>query len=195
MKIETRQETVNYEVYVSEDGQYSRTVKGMSDDEKAKVCQEIKDYEQSAKCVLFARLKQRNVLGEVLYTHQSQHDDGTPLTDEEKAAQNAVWLLDNIMDDGCGRSEYYILTPHTEDDIKDLCTYCKLEFQYTSVLDGSEGNDYNRNTSKIEAGKQYVLQMNGECEYFSIVSMPLLQKRIEKMCSWFDKLGKAQLKK
>ena len=194
MKIETRQETVNYEVYVSEDGQYSRIVKGMSDDEKAKVKQQIKDYEQSAKCVLFARLKQRNVLGEVLYTYKSQHDDGTPLA-EEKAAQNAVWLLDNIMDDGCGCSGYYILTPHTEEDIKDFCTYLKLEYQYTSVLDGSEGNDYNRNTSKIEAGKQYVLQMNGECEYYNIISLPLLQKRVEKMCSYFDKIGKAQLKK
>ena len=195
MKIETRQETVNYEVYVSEDGQYSRTVRGMSDDEKSKVEQEIKDYEQSAKCVLFSRLKQRNVLGEDLYTCKSQHDDGTPLTEEEKAAQNAAWLLDNIMDNGCGRSEYYILTPRTEEDIKDLCTYLKLEYPDIGVLDGSEGNDYNRNTSKIETGKQYVLQINGECEYYSIVSMPLLQKRIEKMCSWFDKLGKAQLKK
>ena len=195
MKIETRQEIVNYEVYKSEDGQYSRSVKGMSDDEKAKVKQQIKDYEQSAKCVLFARLKQRNVLGEILHTYKSQHDDGTPLAEEEKAAQNAVWLLDNIMDDGCGRSGYYILTPRTEEDIQDLCKYLKLAYQYIDTPDGDEGKDYYRHTCKVEAGKQYVLQMNGECEYYNIISLPLLQKRVEKMCSYFDKIGKAQLKK
>lgn len=195
MKIETRQETVNYEVYVSEDGQYSRTVRGMSDDEKAAVKKEIKDYEQSAECVLFSRLKQRNVLGDFSFTNKSQHDDGTPLTQEEQAAQSAAWLLDNIMDDGCGRSEYYILTPRTEEDIQDLYKYLKLAYQYSSVPDGDEGRDYYRHTNKVEAGKQYILQLNGECECFAIISLPLLQKRVEKMCSWFDKLGKAQLKK
>lgn len=195
MKTETRQETVNYEVYVSEDGQYSRTVKGMSDEEKAKVKQEIKDYEQSAKCVLFSRLKQRNVLSEILYTCKSQHDDGTPLTDEEQATQNAVLLLDNIMDDGCGRSEYYTLTPRTEEDIQDLYKYLKLSYQYAGAPDGSEGKDYHRNTYKVEAGKTYVLQLNDDCEWYSIVYMPLLLKRVEKMCTYFDKIGKAQLKK
>lgn len=195
MKIETRQETVDYEVYVSEDGQYSRTVRGMSDDEKAKVRQEIKDYEQSAECVLFSRLKQRNVLAEIGCTGRTQHEDGTPLTDEEKAAQSAVWLLDGIMDDGCSRSEYYTLTPRTEEDIQDLCKYLKLAYQYQGVLDGDEGEDYIRGTRKVEAGKQYILQLNGECEYYAVISLPLLQKRIEKMCTYFDKIGKAQLKK
>ena len=195
MKIETRQETVNYEVYVSEDGQYSRIVKGMSDEEIAAVAQEVMNYEQSAKGVLCSRLKQRNVLGEISYTRKSQHDDGTPLTQEEQAAQSAALLLDNIMDDGCGRSDYYILTPRTEEDIQDLYKYLKLCYQYIDTPDGDEGKDYNRNTCKVEAGKAYVLQLNNECEYYSIVSMPLLLKRVEKMCTYFDKIGKAQLKK
>lgn len=195
MKIETRQETVDYEVYVSEDGQYSRSVRGMSDDEKAKVKQEIKDYEQSAKCVLFSRLKERNVLGDFSFTGKSQHDDGTPLTQEEKAAQSAGWLLDRIMDDGNERSDYFILTPRTEEDIQDLFKYLKLSYSHMPMPDGDEGEDYCRNTRKVEAGKAYVLQLCDECVYFSIVSMPLLQKRVEKMCSYFDKIGKAQLKK
>lgn len=195
MKIETRQETVNYEVYVSEDGQYSRTVKGMNDEEKERVAKEVKDYEQSAMCVLFTRLEQRNVISQFSCLHKSQHDDGTPLTDEEQAAQNAGYLLDNIMDDGCGRSDYYVLTPRTEEDIQDLFKYLKLAYQYLSISVDDEGKDYCRNTFKVEAGKQYVLQLNNECEHYTIISMPLLQKRVEKMCSYFDKIGKAQLKK
>ena len=195
MKIETKEEKVTYQVYVSEDGQYSRVVRNMTEEQKERVKQDIKDYESSAKCVLFTRLLERNVISELKYTNKTKHDDGTPLTEEEKAEQSAAYLLDNIMDDGCLRSDYYMLTPRTEEDIQDMFKYLSLKYQYQGIPAGDEGEDYRRVTGKVETGKQYILQMNSECECYNIISLPLLQKRIEKMCAFYEKIGKAQMKK
>ena len=195
MKIETKQETVSYEIYVSEDGQYSRVVRNMTEEQKERVKQDIKDYEEAAEGVLFMRLNTRGVISLLTHVLSSEHDDGTPLTEEEKAEQNAAYLLDNIMDDGCARSDYYMFTPRTEDDIQDMFKYLSLKYQYQGVPGGDEGEDYCRATYKVETGKQYIVQLNGECESYSIISLPLLQKRIEKMVAYYEKIGKAQMKK
>lgn len=194
MKIIEEKEIVTFQRYVSEDGQFSRSVKNLSEEEKERVKKDIKDYETSAKGVLFSRLKERNVIRLIEHTNTTEHPDGTPLSESEKTAQVSAWLLDNIMDDGCTRSDYFMFMPKTEEDIQDMFKYLKLEYQYMSVPDGSETPGQYRNTLKIETGKAYILMLNTECEYYSFILPELLKERVVKMCDYYTKLGKEWLK-
>lgn len=194
MKIIEEKEIVTFQRYVSEDGQYSRSVKNLSEEEKERIKKDIKDYETSAKGVLFSRLKERNVIRQIEHTNASEHSDGTPLSESEKLAQVSAWLLDNIMDDGCARSDYFMFMPKTEEDIQDMFKYLKLEYQYMSVPDGSETPGHYKNTLKIETGKAYILMLNTECEYYSFILPDLLKERVVKMCDYYTKLGKEWLK-
>jgi predicted transcriptional regulator len=180
---------------VSVDGGYTRYLSASPTEEEIQNAkQAVLDYEKSAQSVIFQRLMQRGVISEIK-SYRRQHDTDPELTDEQKLHNEAVSLLDAVLDDGCCRAEYYLFTPKSEDDIKDLGIYHKLQFQYNDIYIADTNKDeLSRYVYKCEVGKTYIYEANHECEFDSLINPEALIKSVTKMCDVFEKLGKAQRK-
>lgn len=185
----TNIEVENYAI--SEDGNFRRYLKGLGEEARASAIREVKDYEASAKGVIYARLVERGVLSQRLQTVRETPEK--PLTDEQKAHNNFVWLLDAVLDNDNGCSNYFLFTPKTEQDIKDLAVYNKIAYN-CDLISVSEDSESSRYTHHPEAGKTYIYQANPDCEWGSLASPDILEKRVSKMCSYFLDKGKAQMK-
>lgn len=178
---------------VSIDGGYTRYLSSNPTEEEIQNAkQAVLDYEKSAQSVIFQRLMQKGVLSEI--KQFSRKVDDPELTDEQKLHNEAVSLLDAVMDDGCGRSEYYLFTPKSEDDIKDLGIYHKLEFPYNDIYIKDTSGELSRWVYDCEIGKTYIYYANHECEFDAIFNPEAFVKSVTKMCDVFEKLGKAQRK-
>lgn len=182
--IKTMVEVDNY--LESEDGGIRRYINGKSAEEIEQAKKDIKDYESTAKGVLFSRLKERGVLKNFTREYNEEHKR----VDVSESEHNQMFcLLDGILDDCCERSEYYFFKPKTEEDIKDMGIYVKLKYSYCSGIDGDD-HPWWRSTGKIEAGKTYIYQDNQECEFSQFISLDKLEERVSKMCKYFTKLSK-----
>lgn len=176
---------------ISEDGNFRRYLKGLGEEARASAIREVKDYEASAKGVVFTRLVERGVLSQRLQTVRETEEK--PLTDEQKTMNNFMWLLDAVLDNDNACANYFLFTPKTEQDIKDLAVYNKIAYNcdLVSVTTDSESSRF---TYHPEVGKTYIYLANPDCEWGSLVSPEVLEKRVSKMCSYFLDKGKAQLK-
>ena len=170
----------------SEDGSIRRCICGKSDEEIEAAKKDIKDYESSAKGVLFARLKERGVLKRL---EREVDAEGKRIGPDSSEHNGCFTLLDGILDDCCERSDYYFFKPKTEEDIKDMSIYVKLKYSYCSGIDGDD-HPWWRSTGKVETGKTYIFEDNTECEYARFVSLDKLEERVSKMCKYFTKLSK-----
>ena len=190
-KITTKVEVDQY--YVSEDGNFRRCVMGATDEQKKAYADEIRKYEESACGTLYARLLQRGVIRELSKIKPSE---GSELTEEQKRFNSAMTLLDGIMDDEYCRCDYYLFTPQTEEDIKDLANYAKLKYDYSQGILSSVKDDESgwRTTHNPEVGKVYIFQLNTEAEYSTLMSPALFLERATNMTKIFEDLGKKQVK-
>lgn len=179
---------------VSADGGYTRYLSANPTEEEIQNAKNaVLDYEKSAQSVIFQRLTQRGAISQIKWFRRSDSDP--ELTEEQKLHNEAVNLLDALMDDGCCRADYYLFTPKTEEDIKDLGIYHKLEFPYNDIyIKDADKDGLNRWVHECEAGKTYIYYANHECEFDSLVGPEALIKSVTKMCDVFEKLGKAQRK-
>ena len=86
---------------VSADGGYTRYLSSNPTEEEIQNAkQAVLDYEKSAQSVIFQRLMQRGVLAEIK-AYRRKTDTDPELTDEQKLHNEAVGLLDAVLDDGC----------------------------------------------------------------------------------------------
>jgi len=179
---------------VSADGSYTRYLSSNPTEEEIKNAkQAVLDYEKSAQSVIFQRLTQRGAISQIKWLRRSDSDP--EFTDEQKLHNEAVYLLDAVMDDGCERSEYYLFTPKSEEDIKDLGVYHKLQFQYNDIyIANADKNKLSRWVYECTVGKTYIYYANHECEFDAIISPEAFIKSVTKMFDVFEKLGKAQRK-
>ena len=179
---------------VSADGSYTRYLSASpSEEEIQNAKQAVLDYEKSAQSVIFQRLMQRGVISEIK-SYRRKTDADPELTDEQKLHNQAVHLLDAVMDDGCERASYYLFTPKTEEDIKDLGIYHKLAFNYNDIFIKDTSEELSRWVYNCEIGKTYIYYANHECEFDAIINPEAFVKSVTKMCDVFEKLGKAQRK-
>jgi hypothetical protein len=179
---------------VSADGGYTRYLSANPTEEEIQNAkQAVLDYESSAKGVIFQRLMQRGVISEIKSVYRKTDSD-PELTDEQKLQNQAVSLLDSVLDDGCCRASYYLFTPKTEEDIKDLGIYHKLAFNYNDLYINGTHDELSRWVYDCTVGKTYIYNANHECEFDSLFSPEAFIKSITKMCDVFEKLGKAQRK-
>lgn len=81
----------------------------------------VAEYEKLASTVLFKRLVDRGVLTEL------KRHKGDNLTDRQKAENDVIGIADGITDNYCDNYTFYIFEPKTEEDIKDLIMYGKLD--------------------------------------------------------------------
>ena len=159
----------------SEDGKvgYSIGKTGFSEEEAR---QKIAKYEKMASTVLFKRLVDNGVLTEL------KHHDGE-LTEEQKAENDVIGIADGITDNYCGSYTFYIYEPKTEEDIRDLLTYGKLDDE--DIYFPKEGS-YDGIISCIEkelvVGKRYLF-----CEHCDgYKHLYRLDKLRERLNSWID---------
>ena len=179
---------------VSADGGYTRYLSANPTEEEIQNAKNaVLDYEKSAQGVIFQRLTQRGAISQIKWFRRSDSDP--EFTDEQKLHNEAVYLLDAVMDDGCERSEYYLFTPKSEDDIKDLGIYHKLQFQYNDIYIADTNKDaLSRWVHDCTVGKTYIYYANRECEFDALISPEAFIKSVTKMFDVFEKLGKAQRK-
>lgn len=180
---------------VSADGGYTRYLSSNPTEEEIQNAkQAVLDYEKSAQSVIFQRLMQRGVLAEIK-AYRRKTDTDPELTDEQKLHNEAVGLLDAVLDDGCCRADYYMFTPKSEEDIKDLGIYHKLEFPYNDIyIKDVDKDELSRWIHECVIGKTYIYYANHECEFDALFNPEAFIKSVTKMCDVFEKLGKAQRK-
>lgn len=191
--METVKSTFEYtSCIVSADGTMHRYLRVNSTEEDiAKAKQDIADYEKTSAGVLFTRLIQRGVLSPL---NSVRPKEGEVLTEEQRLRNQAISLLDDVMDDGCCRADYYLFTPKTEEDVKDLCVYHKLTWQYSDIIFEHPSKDLSRYAGSCEKGENYIYISNSDCEYGQLVNLSKFTKAIAKMTDVFEGLAKAQRK-
>ncbi len=177
---------------VSADGTMHRYLSVHATEEEITAAKkDITDYEKTAAGVLFTRLILHGALSPL---KSFRPKEGEELTEEQKLHNQAVSLLDGVMDDGCCRADYYLFTPKTEEDVKDLCAYHKLTWPYSGIIFQHPSKDLSRYADSCEKGENYIYISNPDCEYGQLVSLSKFAKAITKMTDVFEGLAKAQRK-
>ena len=197
MKIENK--TIEVPAYVvSEDGQYSKIV--AQDGSNLDECrQAVREYEESARAVLFKRLVDRGVIRKLEQPHLPKDKDGNVLTWKE-APEKDVYLhaalhgLDALTENGNCNMDYYIFTPQTEEDLVQLSQVNKLNYESYLGHEYDSGDGWYIISPHFKTGENYILCINGECEYWELISPDFMLKQVKKIAEFFNKLGDEQTK-
>lgn len=208
MVIEKQTSVVQYDAYaVSEDGRYRRCI-GMNatEEQKNAAINDIKEYEESAKGVLMSRLVSQGVLKKVL-SPKTRHKevDGKEVTLSWEECDHDVYIrkmalyaIDSITDSGCDRSDYYIFTPASEDDIKDLMVLAKLNNVYNPEMTAWNCDKWKENmflgADSIKTGQNYILRISDECECFELFELDHMMSQFKRLVGYFSDMAKEQRK-
>lgn len=209
MTIEKSTETITYDSrVVSTDGRYARILhKDMTEEERAQIIEDVKKYEESSKGVLFARLMETGVLKKVLtpkarYKEVDGKQEFVEWPDVEDKSlyirRMALYAIDSIVDDGCERTDYYIFTPASEDDIKDILVLAKLSNAYRPEMTSWNKDKWPEHmfltADSLEAGKNYIIAINEECERWEAYELDHMMSQFKRMTDYFSDMAKAQRK-
>lgn len=208
MTIETKSKVIEYESrIVSADGRFSRCLgENATEEQKQAAINDIKKYEESSKGVLMARLIETGVLKKVLKpVKRFKEVDGKqvcvewPECDKDLYIKRmALYAIDSIVDDGCERTDFYIFTPSTEDDVKDILILAKLNGAYNSEMTAWNKDKWPEHmflqADSIEAGKNYILAINDECERWEAYELDHMMSQFKRMTDFFSDLAKVQRK-
>ena len=209
MTIEKSTETITFDSrVVSTDGRYARTLgKNTTEEERAQIIEAVKQYEESSKGVLFARLIETGVLKKVLtpkarfkeVNGKQEFVEWPELEDKSLYIRRmALYAIDSIVDDGCERTDYYIFTPASEDDVKDILVLAKLNNAYRPEMTAWNKDKWPEHmflqADSIEVGKNYILALNEECERWEAYELDHMMSQFKRMVDYFSDMAKAQRK-
>ena len=209
MTVEKKSKVIEYDSrIVSTDGRVSRVLgENATEEQKQAAIDDIKKYEESSKGVLFARLIETGVLKKVLTPKaRFKEVDGkqvfvewTDLEDKSLYIRRmALYAIDSIVDDGCERTDYYIFTPASEDDVKDILVLAKLNNAYRPEMTAWNKDKWPEHmflqADSIEAGKNYILALNEECERWEAYELDHMMSQFRRMTDYFSDIAKAQRK-
>lgn len=209
MTIEKSTISVTYDSrVVSTDGRFVRVLgANASEEQKQAAIEDIKKYDESTKGVLFARLVEKGVLNKVLspkvrYAEENGVKTAIDWRDlEDKSLyirKMALYAIDAIVDDGCDRTAYYIFTPASEDDIKDILVLAKLNNAYRPEMTSWNKDKWPEHmfltADSIEVGKNYILALNDECERWEAYELDHMVSQFKRMTDYFSDMAKTQRK-
>lgn len=209
MTIEKKSKVIEYDSrIVSTDGRFSRVLsENATEEQKQAAINDIKKYEESSKGVLFARLVETGVLKKVLtpkarfkeVNGKQEFVEWPELEDKSIYIRRmALYAIDSIVDDGCERTDYYIFTPATEDDIKDIMVLAKLNNVYRPEMTAWNKDKWPEHmflqADSIEVGKNYILALNEECERWEAYELDHMTSQFKRMVDYFSDMAKAQRK-
>lgn len=182
--MEFKKETVEIETQVvSADGTYARWVKNATEEERKAAIESVRKYEESARGVLFSRLQHKGVIKPLTYCRKPLDEQ----TEEEKKGNRMLNLLDGVLDAYFSRATYYLFTPASEEDIKDLYVFAKMKYDIS--VEGEE-NEATINTYDVKAGGTYIFDLNSECEWCRIINLDKLSERVSAMAKYFGDIAK-----
>lgn len=208
MVIERNSSTVEYDAYaVSEDGRYRRVIGMYATEEQRKAAYEdIQQYESSVKGVLMTRLVKQGVLKKILSPKVRYKEvDGKEVAlgweecDHDLYIRKmALYGIDNIIDCGCDRSDYYIFTPVSEDDIRDLLVLAKLNKACNPSMTAWNCDKWKENmfigADSIKTGQNYVLRISDECESWELYDLDHMMSQFKRLVQYFSDMAKEQRK-
>jgi hypothetical protein len=209
MTIEKKSKVIEYENrIVSTDGRFVRYLgENVTEEQRQAAIDDVKKYEESARGVLMTRLVETGVLKKVLKPNARYKEENGVQTFvewpdvEDKSLyirRMALYAIDSIVDDGCERTDFYIFTPASEDDIKDVMVLAKLNNAYRPEMTAWNKDKWPEHmflqADSIEAGKNYILAINEECERWEAYELDHMISQFKKMVDYFSDMAKAQRK-
>ena len=209
MVIEKKSEVVSYDYrVVSADGRFVRYLDANATaEQKTAAVNDVKGYEMSAKGVIMSRLIDTGVLKKVLspkvqYTEENGVKTVIGWQDlEDKSLyirKMALYAIDQIVDDGCDRTDYFIFTPASEDNIQDLMILAKLNNACHPEMTTWNKDKWPEHmflqADSIEVGKNYLVAINDECERWEAYEFDHMLSQFKKMTEYFSDMAKAQRK-
>jgi hypothetical protein len=208
MTIEKSTISVTYDSrVVSADGRFARVLGAdATEEQKQAAIEDIKRYDESTKGVLFGCLVEKGVLKKVLSPKARYKDvngQQVALSWEEcekdiYIRKMALYAIDSIVDDGCDRTAYYIFTPVSEDDIKDILVLAKLNNAYRPEMTSWNKDKWTEHmfltADSIEVGKNYILALNDECERWEAYELDHMMSQFKRMTDYFSDMAKTQRK-
>ena len=151
---------------------------------------EVREYEKSAKNVIWARLLEAKVLkpfeAESPHSADAEALDIKPMDDSVRKYV-ARSFLGTIYGDGSGDPDFYFFLPRTEEDVKDLLTYIDMQGQSTFTDEKQkEKNAFGYNiddcsifTATLVPGKKYVIAENADRSWYDAIPLEELEGRIK----------------
>lgn len=208
MTIEKKSKVIEYDSrIVSTDGRFSRVLsENATEEQKQAAIDDIKKYEESSKGVLMSRLVETGVLKKVLSpkVRYKEVDGKQAALSWEECEKDiyirkmALYAIDSIVDDGCDRTDFYIFTPASEDDIKDILVLAKLDNAYRPEMTAWNKDKWAEHmflqADSIEVGKNYIIAINEECERWEAYELDHMMSQFKKMTDYFSDMAKAQRK-
>lgn len=208
MTIEKSTISVTYDSrVVSADGRFSRVLgANATEEQKQAAIEDIKKYDESSEGVLFTRLVEKGVLKKVLSPktrYKEVNGQQVALSWEEcekdiYIRKMALLAIDAIVDDGCDRTDYYIFTPASEDDVKDIMVLAKLNNAYRPEMTSWNKDKWTEHmfltADSIDVGKNYILALNDECERWEAYELDHMLSQFKRMTDYFSDMAKTQRK-
>lgn len=209
MTIEKNSKVIEYDSrIVSTDGRFVRYLsENATEEQKQAAIDDVKKYEESARGVLMTRLVETGVLKKVLTPKARYKEENGVQTFvewpdvEDKSLyirRMALYAIDSIVDDGCERTDFYIFTPATEDDIKDIMVLAKLNNAYRPEMTAWNKDKWPEHmflqADSIEVGKNYIVAINEECERWEAYELDHMMSQFKRMTDYFSDIAKAQRK-
>jgi hypothetical protein len=192
---------------VSADGRFARVLSAnATEEQKQAAIEDIKKYDESSKGVLFTRLVEKGVLKKVLspktrYKEENGQQVALSWAECEKdiyIRKMALLAIDAIVDDGCDRTDYYIFTPVSEDDVKDIMVLAKLNNAYRPEMTSWNKDKWPEHmfltADSIDVGKNYILALNDECERWEAYELDHMVSQFKRMTDYFSDMAKTQRK-
>jgi hypothetical protein len=208
MTIEKSTISVTYDSrVVSADGRFARVLSAnATEEQKQAAIEDIKKYDESSEGVLFTRLVEKGVLKKVLSPktrYKEENGQQVALSWEEcekdiYIRKMALYAIDSIVDDGCDRTDYYIFTPVSEDDVKDIMVLAKLNNAYRPEMTYWNKDKWPEHmfliADSIDVGKNYILALNDECERWEAYELDHMMSQFKRMTDYFSDMAKTQRK-
>ena len=192
---------------VSSDGRFVRYLDANATEEQKKAAiNDVKDYEASARGVIMSRLIDTGVFKKVLAPKiRYKEVDGAQVALSWEECEKDIYLrrmalyaIDQIIDDGCDRTDYYIFTPASEENIKDLMILAKLNNAYRPEMTAWNKDKWPEHmllaADSIEVGKNYLIAITDDCERWEAYEFDHMISQFKRMTDYFSDMAKAQRK-
>lgn len=143
--------------------------------------EKIRNYEKTAGAVLFKRLLDRGVLRQIKHYLA----DTETLTEEQRAEKDCEGVCDGIVDNYCGNYFFYIYEPKTEEDIRDLLTYGRIDDEDIYFPKTEDGLGlFTCKENELAVGRRYLFCEHND-GYKHMYRLDLLRERLN---GWIDYL-------
>ena len=167
------------ERFESEDGKFGRFVSNGLPESVARA--EVEKYEQSASTVLFDRMLKNGVLRKI-----ENYAGVENKTEEQNKERDIEGICDGIVDNYCGNYFFYIFTPKTEEDIRDLLTYGKMDSEEVWFnKDENYCGLFSCRENELVVGKKYLYCEHDE-GYKYLYRTDTMRNRLNDWIDWLE---------